>query len=201
MVSKNKVWIVFAVLVLLIGYFSLSSTEESVADYVARIQDHRAQQAYFLQHSEESPFANPALNFSELKFYDIDIKYKVRAKVYLFEEEISRTIVTNTGEKRQYKELGWAHFDWNEAVHKLLIFQAVDSDELFVGFKDATSGLTTYGAGRYIETETIKDGHLIIDFNKAYNPYCAYSDEFSCPLPPKENSLNFKIEAGEQRYK
>lgn len=69
---------------------------------------------------------------------------------------------------------------------------------LFVPFRDATSGHETYGAGRYLDLEREDDGTYTLDFNVAYNPWCAYAPQFSCPLPPPENWLPFRVEAGEQ---
>ena len=75
-------------------------------------------------------------------------------------------------------------------------------DYLFIPFKDLTNEDATYGGGRYIDAKTtdITSGEMILDFNKSYNPYCAFSDAYSCPIPPDENHLNIKIEAGEQEF-
>jgi len=76
-------------------------------------------------------------------------------------------------------------------------------DYLFLPFKDATNGDSTYGGGRYIDIRMseINNNTLTIDFNKAYNPYCAYSDGFNCPVPPLENHLEVALEAGERKFK
>jgi uncharacterized protein len=71
-----------------------------------------------------------------------------------------------------------------------------DSKTIFVPFRDATSGKTTYGGGRYIDTRLANDA-VELDFNRAYNPYCVWNFSFACPVPPEENRLNFAIEAGE----
>ena len=72
--------------------------------------------------------------------------------------------------------------------------------DFFLPFVDATAPDETYGAGRYLDIEPIGDGKFLIDFNYAYNPYCAYNDKWSCPIPPKENRLKVRIEAGEKKY-
>ena len=81
----------------------------------------------------------------------------------------------------------------NDAAHK---------DDLFVPFTDESNYETTYGGGRYIDLsiKDIKDNRIPLDFNKCYNPYCAYADGFSCPIPPKENSLHMEINAGEKVF-
>ena len=67
-------------------------------------------------------------------------------------------------------------------------------------FVDATSGTETYGAGRYLELEALEDGTFLADFNLAYNPYCAYSEDYSCPIPPAENRISVPVRAGEKQY-
>ena len=74
-------------------------------------------------------------------------------------------------------------------------------DYLFIPFNDLTNGNETYDAGRYMDLETTDENTIVIDFNKAYNPYCAYNDEFSCPIPPRENDLDVEIIAGVLAYK
>jgi uncharacterized protein (DUF1684 family) len=83
---------------------------------------------------------------------------------------------------------------------KLLEVNAAENG-LFIPFRDATSGTDTYGGGRYIDCEIPADGNLLlIDFNKAYNPYCAYNPRYSCVIPPEENRLDIRIEAGEKTF-
>ena len=86
--------------------------------------------------------------------------------------------------------------DGTEAT--LLAFH--QGDELFIPFRDSTSGNETYGAGRYVEAEPLGDGRFELDFNRAYNPYCAYNDAWRCPLPPRENWLTVPIRAGEMSF-
>jgi uncharacterized protein (DUF1684 family) len=83
-----------------------------------------------------------------------------------------------------------------------LIRQPQFKDYLFLPFKDDTNGVETYGGGRYMDVRisTVKDGKIILNFNKAYNPYCAYNEGFNCPIPPQENHLNIAIRAGERNF-
>ena len=114
---------------------------------------------------------------------------------------------TSTDRLPEYVKYAEAEFELNGKKLKLNVYQNVKlaqnekyKDYLFIPFKDFTSGETTYGGGRFIETE-IPDGNiLIIDFNKAFNPYCAYNHKYSCPIPPLENSLETEINAGEKAY-
>jgi uncharacterized protein (DUF1684 family) len=111
---------------------------------------------------------------------------------------------TTSEEKRPFTRYAQVHFQLQGQSCNLTIFKALQgkgAGELFLPFKDYTSGTETYGAGRYLDIKIPADNQIDIDFNLAYNPYCAYSDEYSCPLPPKENFLKVRILAGEQVYK
>src|SRR5262249_20654720 len=81
----------------------------------------------------------------------------------------------------------------------LQVYQPVRGTEFFIPFMDATAPAETYGAGRYLDPEAMQDGKLLVDFNLAYNPYCAYNELWSCPIPPRENRLKVPIQAGEKK--
>ena len=112
--------------------------------------------------------------------------------------------------KRNYRVYGTIHFTINDTAVTLNIYQSQDlittskyRDHLFIPFTDATSGEETYESGRYLDLEIkdIKNDKVLIDFNKAYNPYCAYvSGKFNCPIPPAENRLAVAIPAGEKAF-
>jgi len=112
---------------------------------------------------------------------------------------------TSTGELRPMPVAGQLVFDVDGTERRLMAYQAVGPDGrpssgLFVPFRDATSGRATYGGGRYLDLDGRPDaeGRIVVDFNKAYHPYCVYSEAYSCPLPPAENTLAVAMEAGEQ---
>ena len=104
---------------------------------------------------------------------------------------------TSTGDRQEYRRAGKIHFDVDGQTAQLTIFQDPEG-ELFLPLRDATSGKETYGAGRYLEPELIDDETVHVDFNYLYNPYCAYNEAYSCPLPPVENWLRVPIAAGEK---
>jgi uncharacterized protein (DUF1684 family) len=85
-----------------------------------------------------------------------------------------------------------------QEIHLEALLESPNAKELFFMFRDATSGKTTYGAGRYLYTELPKDGRVIVDFNRAMNPPCAFTDFATCPLPPAANRLSIAVTAGEQ---
>jgi len=119
-------------------------------------------------------------------------------------------MITSTGSAREYVKYGHFSFEVNDEIATLQVYQDPDGEYFFLPFVDATAPEETYGAGRYLDIEPIGGGEFLIDFNTAYNPYCAYSEPYevnpdavqrwSCPLPPRENHLKVRIEAGEKKY-
>ena len=97
----------------------------------------------------------------------------------------------------------WAKiaFSVDGAPAELTVYKDASDDSLFLPFADATSGEETYGAGRYVEPEAQSDGNVLVDFNYAYNPYCAYNEAWACPITPSENRLRVTIRAGEKNFK
>lgn len=111
------------------------------------------------------------------------------------------TVQTSDGQERVYTREATVSFSVDGADTTLTLYGTSHSSGYFVPFRDATSGSETYGAGRYLDLEPPHDGRVTIDFNLAYNPYCAYNDAYSCPLPPGENWLTVPIRAGEKDYR
>ncbi len=110
-------------------------------------------------------------------------------------EEI--TVGTVSGEAKQYVRAGRIHFEADGQPATLSVFQDLKNGKFFVPFRDATSGKETYAVGRYLDPKAQPDGKLVIDFNLAYNPMCAYNSGWACPIPPFENMLRVQIRAGE----
>lgn len=144
-----------------------------------------------------------------IRFYDINEDYLVTASFKKIEDKTGFEMNTSSGMKKKYFQYGIVTFNLFDSVQHLYVYQSADlmkqekyKDYLFIPFGDATSGFTSYGGGRYLDLvfSDIKDGKIILDFNKAYNPYCAYVTGYNCPIPPKENLLNIAIKAGEKNY-
>ena len=115
------------------------------------------------------------------------------------EEEIA--MQTTTGGQQAYRRAGVVRFEVDGAPTQVTLFASHDTPDLFLPFRDATSGKESYGAGRYLEVEPPGlDGAVEVDFNYAYNPYCAYNPDWSCPIPPGENWLAVPIRAGERSF-
>jgi uncharacterized protein (DUF1684 family) len=175
---------------------SALSPEEA---YIAAIEAQRVEKDSHFRRDPYSPIED-RLNFTGLNYYPPDPAFRFTLPLRHVEAE-PLTFQTNTGDERVYYRLGTVEFEVDGQPAQLTIYKSEDYDELFLPFRDATSGTETYGAGRYLEPLELANGELLIDFNLAYNPYCAYSPDFSCPLPPVQNWLKVPIRAGEKNTK
>lgn len=145
-----------------------------------------------------------------LQFFPIDESYRVTAKIETTNDSKWFEMSTSGLIKKTFRSYGIATFKIHDTLLHLHIYQSqnlLQNDQyknyLFIPFTDLTNGNSTYEAGRYIDitTDEIKNNQLVIDFNKAYNPYCAYvKNVYNCPIPPSENSLPISIFAGEKDY-
>ncbi|RYG51587.1 MAG: DUF1684 domain-containing protein [Chitinophagaceae bacterium] len=144
------------------------------------------------------------------RFYPVNEAYKVNAKVIKIPNSAWFNMETSGSLKKTFRVYAILQFVIHDTIVKLPIYQSQGllalekyKSLLFLPFTDLTSGEETYAAGRYIDLslEDIKNDSLTIDFNKAYNPYCAYvSGKYNCPIPPKENQLSVAIPAGEKNF-
>lgn len=176
--------------------------------YIKTLNEHReTYKEEFLQ-DPRSPLDSAELHF--LDFYPADAKSRVKVSVVLTPEEQPFELPTFSGITKTYRKWGVARFQWDEEHAQLSLYENISllsnpayKDYLFLPFLDATNGVETYGGGRYINLSKAEaaDGKLVIDFNTCYNPWCAYSDGYNCPIPPAENKLAFEVKAGEKMYK
>lgn len=136
--------------------------------------------------------------FTGLAYYEPnpDLVFRVAVEPI---ERIRIRVQTSDGAERMHEKAGIARFEVAGEQVSLVLYDT-GQPGYFVPFRDKTSGVDTYGAGRYLDIEPNRDGTVTIDFNLAYNPLCAYSDAYSCPLPPAENWLSVQITAGERSY-
>jgi len=168
--------------------------------YREEVKEAREETDRFLRFSAESPFIEQEVAFDSLKYYDPDLSYRIAARFRPVEKREIISLPTNDGEVKEYLSYGYATFSLDGKAHELLILENLDEEKLFIPFGDATSAEETYGAGRYLDVEHNGSGTISLDFNYAYNPYCAYVDNYSCPIPPRENLLTVAIRAGEKTY-
>ncbi len=186
------------VIIIIIGYsFSGGQTTE---DYISEIKKEREEKDIFMKNSDESPFHNSSKQIKPLKYYPPDIRFKIKARFVPIKNKSIVKLPTNDNSESEYLDYGYAEFSFADKPQRLLILENVEDEALFLAFGDETSAEETYGAGRYLDVKHDGGKSILLDFNLAYNPYCAYSENFSCPLPPRQNLLSIPIQAGEKTY-
>lgn len=159
----------------------------------------RAQKDSLMRFDPESPFRKGNLPFEGLTYFPEDSRWKLRAVWRKPEFRPPVVLATSTGTPRSVLLEGNLEFEV-EGKKQILQAYGIEGDEgnLFIPFKDLTSGKETYGAGRYLEAKKEAGDSVWLDFNLCYQPYCAYNDAYSCPLVPAENTLNVAVRAGEK---
>lgn len=169
------------------------------------------------QHSLNKEFANKKTSplpkdalktFTELDFYPVNERFVITGNLERTPDSPPFEMPTTTNRKPTYKQFGIIRFSLNGKELTLSVYQDLGliqkeeyQNHLFLPFTDLTSGVTTYGGGRYLDLEIPEGDTIILNFNMAYNPYCAYNPKYSCPIPPEENFLNTEIHAGIKDYK
>lgn len=192
------------VFILLFTVSCKNQTEKYSNLYQISIEKHQEDLNKHYADSLESPLRPEDLKtFKSLNFFPIDEKYSVKATLVLTPNEPVFEMKTTTDRKPLYKRFGIATFILDGKEYHLNVYQNQElildfeyRDYLFLPFTDETNGDKTYKGGRYIDTRIPTDSTFIIDFNTAYNPYCAYNSKYSCPVVPQENHLPIKINAG-----
>lgn len=203
MKTKNIIIVLVVVVVIAGIYYSFSGPQTSEA-YIAKIEQLRKEKDNSMQTGDDSPFGD-SIKFTGLNYFPISEKYRINAKLTEIDQKKSVSLPTSDGKEKTYLEYAYAEFELDGIKNKLLILEIRDMGPyrgtLFLAFADKTSAVETYGAGRYLDVKKVPGATSVtLDFNEAYNPYCAYNDWYSCPFPPKENILEVAIQAGEKTY-
>jgi uncharacterized protein (DUF1684 family) len=201
---RNLLALVLGGVVAVILYYSFSGKDSSMS-YLTEINDERRAKNEFMRSSDESPFGSEKKNFKTLDYFPVDPKYRISAKLVPIGNKKIRVLPTSDGLEKRYLEYGNAEFELEGTNCKLLILEIMEDGPyrgtLFLAFADKTSANETYGAGRYLDVKKVPGASSVtLDFNQSYNPYCAYSENYSCPFPPKENMLTLPVQAGEKKY-
>ena len=192
---------------LFIVFFLFLASTIQAQSFKIETEQHRAKYKADFTSNEHSPLKEADLKF--LDFFDADSTYKVIAKVKLLRNEKPFKMPTYAGTTAEYVKYAVLNLKIHNQPIQLTLYKNVAlsqnpvyKDYLFLPFTDQTNHKETYGGGRYMDLKTsdIVKGKIEIDFNKAYNPYCAYSDGYRCPIPPEENDLSLAIKAGEKKY-
>ena len=172
------------------------------------VKNFRAERHREFSDPSKSPLEqNEVAGFKGLNYFDIDSRYRVEARFERTPTEKKFNMPTSSGSTKVYLKYGLVRFNLAGSERVLGVYQseALSQTEkyknyLLIPFTDATNGKSTYGGGRYIDFEIPSSSPVTLDFNLAYNPSCAYSTRFNCPIPPRENRLKTKVNAGEKRY-
>lgn len=178
------------------------------ASFIVNAQDYRTSLRMYRQDYVTKHEVVKGSDKANLQFFEINPSFKVDGSFTKVENSPWFQMQSSGPVKKMYRVYGTATFTIEGTEYKLNIYQSQDllnsmKNYLFLPFTDATSGKETYASGRYVDLNTtdIANGVISIDFNKAYNPYCAYVEgKYSCPIPPKENNLAIAVTAGERNY-
>ncbi len=197
--------IALAIAIIGIIYYSLSDTKPSASAYLAQLNKFRREKNQAFRQGDNSPLETPQKTaFDSLKYYPGDQAFMPHAD-FSRNKNPDTTLLQTTGNKAEkYLNWGLVKFNFNNAPQQLRLYLKANGRDstLFIPFADLTNGHETYGGGRYLDAPIPKlnESEIALDFNRAYNPYCAYNNAYSCPLPPAENRLQVAIPAGEKSF-
>jgi uncharacterized protein len=166
---------------------------------MTELEQFRAQKDTFFKMHPQSPLLpEQQETFEGLRYFPENPALRLVVSIEEFTDKDRILMQTSTGDVRAYARYGRLRFSVGEQAVALTLY--ADGDTYFLPFADALAGQETYGAGRYLEPEPLGAGQFLLDFNLAYNPYCAYNDAWSCPITPIENRLRVPIRAGEKVF-
>jgi len=187
---------------------NLLCAQNASKPYTKSLAKHRKEYRKDFLTNERSPLKSKE-ELKSLRFYEPDERYRVEATVQVLEGETPFDMATYAGTTKPYVRYALLKFELMGKPLELTLYRNLQlanmpqyKDHLFLPFMDATNGEATYGGGRYMDFKMtdIAGGKMTIDFNKAYNPWCAFSDGYQCPIPPFENHLGEAVEAGERQF-
>lgn len=196
-------------ILLLLGGISLAEGKQSESFIISENEAYRDSLNQAFQNRETSPLKEKDFEqFTGLNYFPVNADYYIKAKFVRTPYQPAFEMPTTTSEVKIYEKYGELHFSIYNQPIVLDVFQSHELREtekyknyLFLPFRDKTNGEETYGGGRYLEMWIPSDDSVIIDFNKAYNPYCVYNTKYSCPLVPKQNRMDVPIYAGVKDFK
>jgi uncharacterized protein len=168
--------------------------------FMSELTAFRAEKDDFFKHHPQSPLTrDQKAKFAGLQYFPENEDLRLEVEVQRFENQSPMMMQTTTGGVQEYVRYGRFKFQVDGQDAELTIYQS-DNDYYFLPFVDSLAGKDTYPAGRYLEPEPLPGDRFLVDFNVAYNPYCAYNEMWSCPITPAENRLKVPIRAGEKLF-
>lgn len=190
-----------------ISLFLIFFAQINAQNFTKKILEYREKYKSDFLEDTRSPLKEQDLKF--LDFYKPDSSYCFNASIEILPNEIPYDMATHSGVTKKYTRYWKLKFELKNKEYCLIAYQSQQlindstyKNYLFVPFNDFTNSSTTYGGGRYIDLN-IQDAtgnKILLDFNKAYNPYCAFAEGYACPIPPAENKLLIEIKAGEKSF-
>jgi len=170
-----------------------------------RLKTLRKERDLFFKEGSSSPLKEKERKeFKGLSYYPIDLRYALIgtvAKYPLEPKPLYVTLPTNRETGKRFVKYGQFKFKWEGREQVLQIYRPLGGGDLFLPFTDKTSGTETFSKGRYLPIEPVPDGKVLIDLNRAYNPFCQYHEKYTCPFATDENRLEIEIRAGEKKFR
>lgn len=198
------------ILMISIMAFAASACSENVdpvtQKYIDEISKYRAEYNEYMESNPNSPFNfKGKVEFHELNYFDVDPGFKFSSKLYEYESQDTVTIFGTKGDEREIVRHGFVVINVEGKDLPINVYEGTSRDGSkyhSIWFTDKTTNDESYGVGRYLNFEKQDDPEFIyeIDFNRAYNPYCAYSKDYSCAIPTREDYLDVAIYAGEKKF-
>lgn len=202
-----KSLIIFGIITFSLLFYSCGQRNNQAEEqYNKEVQDYRHEKDDYMRNNPVSPFnQDSSIEFKPLVYYPADPAFVFKSKLHEYPKKDTITIFGTKGEARKAVRYGYITFDYNNKPYKVNVYQGTSSqgEEYYsIWFTDKTTGGETYGVGRYIDFEINPDSNYVytVDFNLAYNPYCAYSARYSCAIPTKEDHLDLAVTAGEKKF-
>lgn len=197
-------------LLLPILFLFITSCEKNYSpkqkEYIASIEKQRQEKDDYMKNDPNSPFNfKGKIEFHPLKYFDIDPNFVFQSKLYEYPQKDTISVFGTKGEERKAIRYGYIKFEYDKKTYRLKVYEgSAKSGEKYysIWFTDLTTNDESYGVGRYLDFEINADKNFIytVDFNLAYNPYCAYSSDYTCAIPTEEDFIDLKIEAGEKKF-
>ena len=198
-------YFLFLVLVIMLASCGKNYTTEQET-YIKNIEDFRAKKNDEMKNDPSSPFNfKGKVEFHNLNYFDVDPDFVFKSKLSEYEKKDTVTIFGTKGEPRKAVRIGYVQFNHEGKNYKISVYEGTTkTGQTYhsIWFTDLTTNKESYGVGRYLDFELVSDPNYLyeVDFNLAYNPYCAYSSNYSCAIPTKEDFIPVEINAGEKKF-
>lgn len=170
-------------------------------DELALLDERRTKDEFFKSHPQSPLLPEQRQSFESLRYFDPNPALDLVLEADAFSDKEMITMQTTAGLEKTFQKWGKVTFEVDGEEVELTLFFSHENSYFFLPFMDATNGAESYSGGRYLEPEWLGGTTFHLDFNLAYSPYCAYNDRWNCPIPPFENRLKVRIEAGEKAFK